>query len=42
MQVFAGGIFADGFAGNLEFNIDDVVTPTRLEVSDLERFPQLP
>ena len=42
MQVFAGGIFADGFSGNLEFNIDTVVTTTRLEVSDLDRFPQLP
>jgi hypothetical protein len=41
-QVFAGGMFVDGFAGNLEFNIDTVVTPTRLEVSDLSRFPQLP
>ena len=41
-QVFAGGMFVDGFAGNLEFNIDVVVTPTRLEVSDLDRFPQLP
>jgi hypothetical protein len=41
-QVFAGGMFIDGFAGNLEFNIDTVVTPTRLSVSDLERFPELP
>ena len=41
-QVFAGGIFVDGFAGNLEFNIDTVVNPTRLEVSDLDRFPLLP
>jgi hypothetical protein len=41
-QVFAGGMFVDGFAGNLEFNIDAVITPTRLEVSDLERFPLLP
>jgi hypothetical protein len=41
-QVFAGGMFVDGFTGNLEFNIDVVVTPTRLEVSDLDRFPQLP
>ena len=41
-QVFAGGMFVDGFSGNLEFNIDAVVTPTRLEVSDLDRFPQLP
>jgi hypothetical protein len=41
-KVWAGGMFTDGFAGNLEFNIDVVVTPTRLEVSDLDRFPQLP
>ena len=41
-QVFAGGMFTDGFAGNLEFNIDAVITTTRLEVSDLDRFPQLP
>ena len=41
-QVFAGGMFTDGFAGNLEFNIDAVITTTRLEVSALERFPQLP
>jgi hypothetical protein len=41
-QVFAGGMFTDGFAGNLEFNIDAVVTSTRLEVSDLDRFPLLP
>jgi hypothetical protein len=41
-QVFAGGMFTDGFAGNLEFNIDVVATPTRLQVSDLDRFPQLP
>ena len=41
-QVFAGGMFVDGFTGNLEFNIDAVVTSTRLEVSDLDRFPLLP
>ena len=41
-QVFAGGMFVDGFAGNLEFNIDTVVSPTRLLVSDLVRYPQLP
>ena len=41
-QVFAGGMFTDGFAGNLEFNIDAVVTTTRIEVSDLDRYPQLP
>jgi hypothetical protein len=41
-QVFAGGMFTDGFAGNLEFVIDTVVTPTRLAVSALDRFPLLP
>ena len=41
-QVFAGGMFTDGFTGNLEFNIDAVITTTRLEVSSLDRFPQLP
>ena len=41
-QVWAGGMFIDGFTGNLEFNIDTVATTTRLEVSDLDRFPQLP
>jgi hypothetical protein len=41
-QVFAGGMFTDGFAGNLEFNIDAVISTIRLEVSDLDRFPQLP
>jgi len=41
-QVFAGGIFADGFAGNLEFVINNIQTPTRLEVSGLDRFPQVP
>jgi hypothetical protein len=41
-QVFAGGMFTDGFSGNLEFNVDAVVTPTRLSVSDLDRFPELP
>ena len=41
-QVFAGGMFVDGFAGNLEFDITAVVTPTRLQVTDLDRFPQLP
>ena len=41
-QVWAGGMFTDGFAGNLEFNIDAVISTTRLEVSDLDRFPELP
>lgn len=41
-QVFAGGMFVDGFAGNLEFVITSVTSPTRLAVSSLDRFPQLP
>lgn len=41
-QVFAGGMLADGFAGNLEFTINNVVTTTRLEVTGLDRFPELP
>ena len=41
-QVFAGGMFVDGFAGNLEFEILNVVSTTRLEVGSLDRFPQLP
>jgi len=41
-QTFAGGIFVDGFAGNLQFRIENIVTPTRLEVEGLDRFPQLP
>lgn len=41
-QVFAGGMFIDGFAGNLEYNLDAVISPTRLQVSGLDRVPQLP
>lgn len=41
-QVFAGGMFADGFAGNLEFVVSNVVSSTRLEVSGLDRMPQVP
>ncbi len=41
-QTFAGGIFVDGFAGNLEFKITSVISPTRLEVTGLDRYPQLP
>lgn len=42
-QVFAGGMFADGFAGNLQFkHVASDITNTRLSVSDLDRFPQLP
>ena len=44
-MVFAGGMFVDGFAGNLQFTITAVNNPgssTRLSVAGLERFPQLP
>jgi hypothetical protein len=40
--VFAGGMFVDGFAGNLEFKILAVDTPTRIQVGGLDRKPQLP
>ena len=41
-QTFAGGMFVDGFAGNIKFRITNKISNTRLEVSDLKRFPQLP
>lgn len=41
-QTFAGGMFIDGFAGNLEFRITEIVSPTRLRVDSLDRIPQLP
>ncbi len=41
-QTFAGGMFIDGFAGNIKFRITNKISNTRLEVSDLKRFPQLP
>lgn len=41
-QVFHGGMLVDGFSGNLRFKIETVVSPTRLEVSGLERKPNLP
>ena len=44
-QTFAGGMFVDGFAGNLEFTITGLNNPgssTRLQVTGLDRFPQLP
>ena len=41
--VFAGGMFADGFAGNLQFRHTATDgTFTRLTVEGLDRFPQLP
>ena len=41
-QTFAGGMFVDGFAGNLEFKIASKDSNTRLRVTGLDRFPQLP
>jgi hypothetical protein len=42
-QVFAGGMFADGFAGNLQFKHTATDgSGTRLSVTELERFPNLP
>jgi len=39
---FAGGMFVDGFTGNLQFRITNAITSTRLAVSGLMRPPQLP
>ena len=41
-QQFNGGMFVDGFAGNIEFRITQKISNTRLVVSELKRFPQLP
>ncbi len=41
-QTFAGGMFIDGFAGNLEFEILSKDSDTFLRVGGLKRFPQLP
>ena len=44
-QTFAGGKFVDGFAGNLQFLHETTVSGTgntRLTVSNLDRFPNLP
>jgi hypothetical protein len=44
---FAGGMFVDGFTGNLQFTITSTNVPpgetsTRLSVTDLDRIPNLP
>ena len=39
---FNGGMFVDGFAGNVQFRITDKISNTRLVVSELKRLPQLP
>ena len=41
-KTFAGGMFVDGFAGNIKFKLLNKVSNTRLEVGGLQRFPQLP
>ena len=41
-QIFAGGMFVDGFTGNLEFQILSKDSNTRLRVGGLDRFPELP
>ena len=47
-QRFAGGMFVDGFTGNLQFKISErvivnsVASNTRFRVTGLDRFPNLP
>ena len=41
-QQFNGGMFVDGFTGNIQFRITEKVSTTRLIVSELKRLPQLP
>lgn len=44
-QTFAGGMFVDGFTGNLQFTHTSTLAGTnntRITVAGLERFPQLP
>jgi len=42
LQTFAGGMFVDGFAGNLQFTHEDSPSSTRISISGLDRFPELP
>ena len=40
---FAGGMFVDGFAGNLEFRMTAIdATQTKISITGLQRFPLLP
>lgn len=39
---FAGGVFADGFTGNLPFKIISNISTTKISVSELDRIPNLP
>lgn len=41
-QTFAGGMFVDGFSGNIRFKILQRDSGTFLRVGNLARFPQLP
>ena len=41
-HTFSGGMFIDGFTGNIKFRITNKISSTRLEVDRLKRFPQLP
>lgn len=44
-KTFAGGMFSDGFTGNLQFKHTSTIAGTgnsRITVSGLDRFPQLP
>ena len=41
-QTFAGGMFVDGFSGNLQFEHLTSTSDTRLGIGGLDRFPQLP
>ena len=41
-QTFTGGMFVDGFSGNLQFQITAKISSTRLTVGGLERLPNLP
>jgi len=41
-QTFAGGMFVDGFTGNIQFLHESSASPTRISVSGLDRFPELP
>lgn len=41
-QSFRGGLFIDGFAGNLQFRVINASTPFLLEVDNLVRRPQTP
>jgi hypothetical protein len=41
-QTFAGGMFVDGFSGNLEIQITEVINPIRLRIGGLDRIPNLP